>query len=411
MFVHPNFPAQFGHLAYFLNTEMHWPVTFMTSVDTTHLQLPFNHINYRVYPGPQPKAFFNPDNIQGFFDHMLAIYKGLRTNPRIRPDLVVGHMSYGTMLYLKALYSCPFIGFFELLPPPFWSDQLVLRKEFLPPESVRLFNASFHVFTYLHLHTVDGAYTHSNFQLKLAPPELRGKIRVLPSGIDTNLFQRRAIPRPAEFHGLTIAPGTRVVTYVSRGLESVRGFDIFMKVAHRLSTQMDNVVFLIAGEEQTTMGHELHHLGSQSFKQYVLSQERFDLSKFHFLGMVPIQELATLYNLSDLHISLTVPYILQESLLQAMASECLILSTANEAVQEVVDPGVQARLFDFYDVDGMASQALEMLREPEAYRALGAAARARILERHDQKRCFTDLANFFLSQGPAQSMDTFFEKV
>ena len=131
MFIHPNFPAQFGHIALHLATQLNWECTFVTSIDTTELKLPFNHINYKVNPAlPQPKVFYNPDSLNGLFDHLKAIYGGLRNNPQIKPDLVVGHMSYGTMLYLRNLYNCPFIGYYELLPPPFWSDGLILRKEF-----------------------------------------------------------------------------------------------------------------------------------------------------------------------------------------------------------------------------------------------------------------------------------------
>src|SRR5262249_19597975 len=117
LFIHPNFPAQFGHVAMHLATRLGWQCTVVTAIATTHLQLPFNHINYKVYDGPQPKIFYNPDNLQGLLDHLAAIYKGMRSVPQIRPDLVVGHMSYGTMLYLRNLYPCPFVGYFEMLPP------------------------------------------------------------------------------------------------------------------------------------------------------------------------------------------------------------------------------------------------------------------------------------------------------
>src|SRR4029077_15220375 len=96
MFIHPNFPAQFGHICLYLTKALGWTCTFVTSIDTSSMQLPFNHINYKVYDGPQPKVFYNPGNLQGLLDHLLAIYKGLRNAPQIKPDLVVGHVSYGT---------------------------------------------------------------------------------------------------------------------------------------------------------------------------------------------------------------------------------------------------------------------------------------------------------------------------
>jgi glycosyltransferase involved in cell wall biosynthesis len=395
MFIHPNFPAQFGHIATYLATELRWPCTFVTSVDTTHLKLPFTHINYRIGQGPQPKVFYNPSNVQDLFDHLMAVYSGLRGLPEVRPDLVVGHMSYGTMLYLRNLYPCPFVGYYELLPPPFWGDGLVLRPEFPPPEHVRLFNATYHACTYLHLHAVDAAYTPTRYQLSTAPAELRHKIRVIHDGVDTAFFRRRAVPRPTTFRGRAVGPDTRVVTYVSRGLESMRGFDIFMKTARRIYQEVPDVVFLVAGEERTNYGHELHHIRNQSFKQWVLAQDDYDLDRFHFLGAIPLDDLVTLYSLSDLHIYLTAPYVVSWSLLQAMAAECTVLGSATAPVEEVIDSGVHGLLEDFYDLDALSKQAVRVLRDPGQFRHLGAAARGRILERYELGRCTAELVKLF----------------
>jgi glycosyltransferase involved in cell wall biosynthesis len=272
---------------------------------------------------------------------------------------------------------------------------MILRKEFPPTEGVRLFNAMYHTPTYLHLHAVDAGYTPTHYQLSTAPAELRHKLRVIFDGVDCAFFERRPILRPAPFRGLTIGPRTRVVTYVSRGLESVRGFDIFMQVAKRICGEIDDVIFLIAGQERTEYGYEMHHIKHPSFKQYVLAQDHYNPMRFHFLGLIPPTELATLYSLSDLHIYLTVPYVLSWSLVQAMAAGCTILSSATAPVQEVIEHGVHGLLGDFYDVEGLARQAVAVLRDPEAYRLLGQAARARVLERYEQQRCIGELIKFF----------------
>ena len=408
MFIHPNFPAQFGHIANYLTTQLGWQCTVVTSIDTSQHKLPFNHLNYKVYEGPQPKVFYNPDNLQGLLDHMLAVYKGLRSAPQFRPDLVVGHMSYGTMLYLRNLYNCPFIGYYELLPPPFWGDGLVLRKEFPPPEGIRLFNATYHTFTYLHLHACDAGYTPTHFQLNTAPAEMRHKLRVIFDGVDTNLFQPRQLPRPFEFRGITIGPDTPVVTYVSRGLESIRGFDIFMKAAKIIAERVPNAIFLIAGQERTNYGHEAHHIGNQTFKQYVLSQDNYDLSRFHFLGLIPTDQLAVLYNLSNLHFYLTVPYVLSWSMIQAMSAGCTLLGSRTAPVQEAIDHEVHGLLRDFYDVEGLAEDAVKVLRDPGQFRPLGKAARERVLERYDSRVCINQLVKFFESMGKTPVIDSLF---
>jgi glycosyltransferase involved in cell wall biosynthesis len=168
-----------------------------------------------------------------------------------------------------------------------------------------------------------------------------------------------------------------------------------MKVAKRIAAEVSDVVFLIAGEERTNYGHEAHHIGNQTFKQYVLSQDAYDLTKFHFLGRIPPQDLITLFSLSDLHIYLTVPYVLSWSLVQAMSMSCTILGSATAPVQEVIEPEEQGLLADFYDIDGLAAQALRVLRDPEQFRHLGAAARARVLERYEKRRCIHQLVYYF----------------
>jgi glycosyltransferase involved in cell wall biosynthesis len=237
---------------------------------------------------------------------------------------------------------------------------------------------------------------------------MRHKIRVIFDGVNTEFFQRRPLPRPFEFRGRTIGPNTRVVTYVSRGLESVRGFDVFMRVAQRIYREIPDVLFLIAGDERTNYGHEAFYLGGQSFKQYVLSQDHYDLDKFAFLGLIPTTDLVTLYSLSDLHVYLTIPYVLSWSLVQAMATGCTILGSATPPVQEVIDHGTNGLLAGFYDVDALAEEALRVLRDPAQYRPLGEAARQRVLDRYELRRCTAELVKLFEKTASTSAVDQLF---
>lgn len=397
LFIHPNFPSQFYPIAARLAATPGCQATLLTSVDTSDLNLPFQHATYRVKPGPLPKAFYNPGDVGTLFEHAIAVYRGLREAKNLRPDLVVGHVSYGTWLYLRNLYPGPFVGYFELLPPRFWGPEMVLRREFPPTEEVRLFNATYHLFTYLHLHAMDAGYTPTHYQLSLAPAELRHKIRVIFDGVDTELFRPMVVSRPTEFRGVRIGPDTKVVTYVSRGLESVRGFDIFMKVAKQIEREVPDVVFLIAGQERTNYGHELHHIGGLSFKQWVLSQDSYDPAKYHFLGLIPTVELPTLFALSDVHFYLTVPFVLSWSLINAMSCGCAIVASDTQPVREAIDDGVHGWLAGFDDVDGLTELALRLLREPETSRPMRERARQRVLERYDGRLCHQQLIDFFRS--------------
>jgi glycosyltransferase involved in cell wall biosynthesis len=276
---------------------------------------------------------------------------------------------------------------------------MALRKEYPPPEHTRLFNATFHAMNLLHTPIVDAAYTPTQFQFDNAPTDLKPKLRVIFDGVNVELLKRRPLPRPFNFRGINIGEQTRVVTFASRGLESIRGFDIFMKVAKRISREISDVIFLIAGDERTHYGHELHHLGGQSFKQHVLSQDTYDPKQFIFLGSIPPQDLAMMFSLSDLHIYLTAPFVLSWSMIWSMAAGCTILGSATAPVMEAIDDGVHGLLADFHDVDGLTDKALRVLRDPQGHRYLGQAAHQRVLDRYEQNRCIAELVKLFESVG------------
>jgi len=89
--------------------------------------------------------------------------------------------------------------------------------------------------------------------------------------------------------------------------------------------------------------------------------------------------------------------VLSWSLMQAMASGCTILGSATPPVQEVIDDGVNGLLADFYDVDGLAEKALRVLRDPAGHRPLGAAARARVMERYEKRHCINQVVQLLQS--------------
>ena len=97
----------------------------------------------------------------------------------------------------------------------------------------------------------------------------------------------------------SIPDDVRIVTYVARGMESMRGFDIFMRVAKLLCDRRKDVIFVVVGDDRVCYGGDQELTGQQSFKEWVLSRDHYDLSRFVFAGPVAPRVLAQIFALSD----------------------------------------------------------------------------------------------------------------
>src|SRR5262249_18090357 len=174
--------------------------------------------------------------------------------------------------------------------------------------------------------------------------------------------------------------GKKVVTYATRGMESMRGFDIFMRVAKRICELRDDVIFLIAGEDRVCYGGDQAVTGGKTFKEWVLAQDDYDLSRFVFLGLLPPPQLANLFNLTDLHIYLTVPFVPSWSLMDALSCGATVLASDTEPVREMIVHGENGLLVDFFDVDGWVENANRILDRPVDFRHLGMSGSRMIRE-------------------------------
>ncbi len=392
LFIHKNFPAQFGHIAASLAKRPGITCTVVSEVEP-HNAPSFDLIQYQPHGGTTAKTHYCCRTFENQIRASHGLYETLKSRAGLRPDLIVSHSGFVSPLFLRNLYECPVINYFEYFYRIHGAD-LEFRAEF-PVGELQLMRAQArNAMLLLDLENCDAGYAPTHWQRSCFPKVYRPKIRQIFDGIDTNVWK----PRPDQtrrFNDHSIPDNVRVVTYVSRGLESMRGFDIFMKVAKRLCDSRDDVLFLVIGDERTNYGDESTVIGKQSFKQWVLAQDAYDLSKIRFLGRVPPPELAQILAFTDLHIYLTVPFVLSWSLMNAMASGATVLASAAPPVQEVILHGQNGLLADFYDIDRFVELATEVLNDPHAYRQLGEAAHQLITDKYSVEQCLPKLVEFY----------------
>jgi glycosyltransferase involved in cell wall biosynthesis len=400
LFIHDAFPAQFGRVALELTRRNGWHCSFLVqslsscptpsaemleTLELHKLPLAAEHKSSDGIPWPQ---------IYGqYLEHCRVVHDALKAKPNLRPDLIVAHGGRGApTLLLREAVNCPIINYCEYYFANSHRD-ISYRIDLPPAEPAPYFPRCINAPTLATLVDCDAGYSATEWQKQSFPPRFHKKIEVHFDGIETDLYH----PGPAQRQvGETVIPtGTRIVTFVSRGLESIRGFDLFMKVAQRIALKRSDVVFVVAGGEEIHYGWDKLHTGSPSFKQWVLSQDGYDMSRFIFLGRILPEQLADILRISDLHIYLTAPFVLSWSLLDAMATGCVVLGSDVPPVREVIEPGQNGLVEPLFDVDRLTETALRVLGDPAAFAPLGRAARRTIEEKYSLEACIAPLADFF----------------
>lgn len=380
LFVHQNFPAQFGHVARHLVQFRDWQCSFVSQTPPGEVG-GINKIQYRTAGGARETTHYCSRTFENATWHAHGVFEACKAHPELRPDLIVGHSGFGSTLFLPELYpGVPIINYFEYFYRPRGSD-LDFRPEFPPQALDYLRSRARNAMILLDLVNCCSGYSPTRFQRDLFPDDLRHKIDVIFDGIETEVYHRRAgIPR--RVGDRVISPSTRIVTYVSRGFEAMRGFDIFMMAAKLIYHRHPDVLFVVVGSDRICYGGDKRHIKHGTFREHVLAQDNYDLSKFLFTGSVPVRALVDILSLSDLHIYLTVPFVLSWSLMDAMACGCTVLASDTAPVREVIADDEHGLLVDFFDAEALAARAVEVLRDPKAYRCLGQRATDLIRERY-----------------------------
>jgi glycosyltransferase involved in cell wall biosynthesis len=178
-------------------------------------------------------------------------------------------------------------------------------------------------------------------------------------------------------------------------MESIRGFDIFMRAARLVCQRRKDVVFVVVGEDRICYGGDADFTGSKSFKSWVLARDDYDLSRFVFTGLLPTPALVQLFALCDLHVYLTVPFVLSWSLMDALACGATVLASDTAPVREMIVPGQNGLLFDFFDVDGLADRIGKVLDAPQAHKPLGRAGTEMIRERYSLEVCLPQMLGLY----------------
>jgi glycosyltransferase involved in cell wall biosynthesis len=399
LFVHRAFPAQFGRLAEELTRRYGWRCHFLVE-HLSHCPPPspemLRELDVRAWPRwatrqrdadtPWPQIHAQA------LECARSVFDAVRARSDLRPDLVVGHGGLVPTLLLRELLACPLVDYCEYYFAPKGRD-LTYRLDLPPVEPASFFPRCINAATLLNLADCDAAYTPTRWQRQSFPERFHHKIEVLPEGIDTELYRPRSLAPSLAAAG--VPDGAPVVTYVARGLESVRGFDLFVRLADRIAAARPDVHFVVVGGDETHYGWDQLFTGGRPFKDWVFEGYPGDRPRMHFLGMIDPAVLAEVFARSNLHVYLSVPFVASWSLLNAMSAGCVVLAGDTDPVREIVEPGRHGLLAPLFDTDEQARLALDVLARPVEYATLREAARRHVEEWYSVEAAVPRLKGFF----------------
>ncbi len=242
-------------------------------------------------------------------------------------------------------------------------------------------------------------WTPTHWQRQLFPAEYRSELLVLHDGVDSRRFA------PSTWHGKARGPrsiagrpipdATRVVSFVARSLDRVRGFDQFLAVADALLRAHQDVLCVVAGDPIVRRGLDVTFHNRDYPAHLLAAQPLSRPDRLWFIGAATPAVVAEILAASDLHIAPSRSYPVARSLLQAMAAGCVVLAADTEPHREIITTEKTGLLINCDDADGFLETALAVLVDRARYRPLGDAAAALVQERYSQDACLPRLAEQF----------------
>lgn len=400
VFMHQTYPAQFGPVSEFLVREHGVDVAFFTEHVSKQVHSGVKHFSYSSMPTrDKDQPYFFSRYFEQETASMHGVYNALKAS-KINPDVLVGHVAFGNMGLLHLEYqNIPRIGFFELFYDPY-GHHSESRPEYPAPKPNRLRIPMRNATQLVELEYCTKGYSPTQFQRSTYPKHYQDKISILFDGINVDFYKPGTVSGKSELKR-TWPKGVKLVTYVSRGLEAMRGFDIFMEVAHKICQKRDDVHFVVAGNPKTNYGSEMIGIKDANFKEYVLKQNAYDLSRFHFLEWISEPALRDLYRLSDCHFYWTVPFTLSWSSIQAMSTGCMMVASDTAPVRDAIENQENGLLVSPYDRDAIAEAILETVDGGRSARYCRKNARETAVTKFSFDKCLPELAEFLLADSAA----------
>ena len=375
LFIHGNYPAQFVHLAKALAAEGH-RVVFVTGRKDPEVW-PLPGVEARRFAlHREVSAEIHPYliSMEQAVLHGQAVLRELDVllQEGFRPRITFAHGGNGLSLFVHHLFpDTRLITYME-----WWFRDETSRWCFPSYEfDQRLRTTMRNSIILQELEQCDVAVTPTYWQQQQFPKHYQDKIQVIFDGVDTSFFRPALVKGELILNGLKceqplpISENSLLLTYATRGMETLRGFPEFMRMLPPLLQALPQLEVVIAGEDRCAYSHPPDRPDG-SWKKALLEElaDRLDLDRVHFTGSLMYGEYQQMLNRSDLHVYFTRSYVTSWGLFQAAACGASLMVNLDPATTYVLEEK-QASWVDLDQPDQLVESALNVLGNAASRRA------------------------------------------
>lgn len=390
LFVHQNFPGQFKHIFPLLAADpANKVVVFaMNNFDAGSLSDRVQVVTYKPARGNGAETHPWLIDAETKIIRAEAAFNAalqLRADG-FTPDIIIGHPGWGECLCLKEVWpNAKALLYAEFYYQTVGGD-VGFDPEFGKPTEACLCRTRFkNINSLLNLEIADACISPTAWQKSTYPAIYQSKIHVIHDGIDTDAIRPDPMTR-VRIGDREFGKDDEIITFVNRNLEPYRGYHSFMRALPKIMAARPNAIIVIVGGNGISYGGRPPE--GHTWKDLYLKevQDRLDMSRIHFVGMLGYQAFLGLLRCSTIHVYLTYPFVLSWSLLEAMASECTIVASDTAPLHEAIIDGQNGKLVDFFNYDQLADNVINLLQDPAERARLGSAARQHAIDHYDLKR-------------------------
>ena len=260
------------------------------------------------------------------------------------------------------------------------------------------------------LSIVDSDYcvTPTIYQKNTFPKILQKKLKIIFEGIDTDFFKRKKINKLKigyseseekwkykiilskkdtksfdKFYTLD-REKDKIITFVTRDLTPVRGYDTFLKSLPKVLQNFPNTYVIIVGNDgysymnQPNNGDTYLNIYWNQIKDKIKNKDRI-----FFMGRVSQQNLVKIFSISTVNIYISEPFCLSWSFMEALSTGVRMVTSNNKPMTDIVRDKKEALLFDNNNPDNLSKIIIKILKEPKEYDYLRKLGRKLIKKKYD----------------------------